>query len=102
MLSNDQVVPLLENGEKLSLTRERAQFYYDKCLELRLRESRQQVQALLNGIDKTFDRKFLRMVSWKYLEHRVVGSVVVEVDRLKELTAYRNCSDTHEVVQRFW
>jgi E3 ubiquitin-protein ligase HERC1 len=56
----------------------------------------------LLGIDKTFDKKFLRMVNWKYLEYRVVGSPVVNITRLKEITSYEKCSEDHEVVKRFW
>ena len=42
------------------------------------------------------------MVNWKYLENRVVGVNEVSVERLKEISSYRNCSDTHEVIKRFW
>ena len=31
-----------------------------------------------------------------------MGMNEVSVDRLKQITAYRNCSDTHEVIKRFW
>lgn len=61
-----------------------------------------QAQSLIAGIDKTFDKKFLRLVSWKYLEYKVVGMNEISLDRLKEISAYRNCSDTHEVIKRFW
>jgi len=42
------------------------------------------------------------MVNWKYLEYKVVGSPVVKVARLKEITSYEGCSEDHEVVKRFW
>jgi len=42
------------------------------------------------------------MVSWRFFEHRVVGMTEVSVERLKEITSYRNCSDSHEVIKRFW
>jgi E3 ubiquitin-protein ligase HERC2 len=102
LLSNGQVFELIQNGKNIPLTREKAKEFYTKALEAKLGESTLQVQALLKGIGKTFDQKFLRMVSWKYLEHRVVGLNEISIERLKEITAYRNCSETHEVIKRFW
>jgi len=31
-----------------------------------------------------------------------VGQNIVSIERLKQITAYRNCSDTHDVIKRFW
>ena len=92
LLSDSSVVDLVEGGRDFALTKSLAQEFYDKALKVRLEESKAQVQALINGIDKTFDKKFLRMISWRFLEHRVVGACEVSVERLKEITAYRNCS----------
>ena len=92
LLSDSSVVDLVEGGRDIALTKSLAQEFYDKALKVRLEESKAQVQALINGIDKTFDKKFLRMISWRFLEHRVVGACEVSVERLKEITAYRNCS----------
>lgn len=102
LLSDGSVVDLVEGGRNVPLTKALAQEFYDKALKARLEESKAQVQAVINGIHKTFDKKFLRMISWRFLEHRVVGACEVSVDRLKEITAYRNCSAQHEVVKRFW
>lgn len=102
MLSNDQLVDLVDNGQQAPLTKASAQLFYDKSLEVRFAESRAQVEALVAGIHKTFDMKFLRIMNWKYLEYKVVGINEISVQRLKEITAYRNCSETHEVVKRFW
>jgi E3 ubiquitin-protein ligase HECTD3 len=102
MLSDNRVVDIVENGRNIPVTRASAQQFYDGALQARLSECKPQVQALVAGIDKTFDRKILRLINWKYLEYKVVGLNEVSVERLKEITAYRNCSDTHEVIKRFW
>jgi hypothetical protein len=57
---------------------------------------------LVDGIGKTFDKKFMRMVSWNYLEYKVVGLKEISIERLKEITEYKNCSETHEVIKKFW
>lgn len=63
-LSNDEVVDLAENGRATPLTRDKAQFFHDKVISTRLEESKAQVAALVDGIKETFDRNFLRIVSW--------------------------------------
>lgn len=102
LLSNGKSVDLVENGSNIPVTRANITEYFDKAVKVRLEECKPQVEALINGIAKTFDKSFLRMVSWKYFEHRVVGLTEVSVERLKEITSYRNCSDSHEVIKRFW
>jgi len=42
------------------------------------------------------------MVNWRYLEYKVVGTPIVNIARLKEITSYEKCSEDHEVVKRFW
>lgn len=83
MLSDNKVVDLIENGRNLPLTKSNAQVFHDKAIQVRLVEGKAQVQALLEGIDKTFDRRILRLLNWKYLEYKVVGMNEVSVDRLK-------------------
>jgi len=102
MLSDDTVVDLVENGREIPLKRENAQSFCDKALKARLEEGKQQVEALTAGMDKTFDRRFLRMMNWKFLEYKIVGMNEVSVERLKQITSYRHCSETHEVVKRYW
>ena len=102
LLSDDTVVDLEENGRNIPLKRANAQSYCDKALKARLEESKQQVEALAAGIDKTFDRRFLRMMNWRFLEYKIVGMNEVSVERLKQITSYRHCSETHEVVKRYW
>ena len=96
------MVDLIENGQNFPLTKARAQKFFDKALEVRLAESKPQVDAIVAGIHKTFDMKFLKIMNWKFLEYRVVGLAEVSTERLKEITNYRNCTESHEVVKRFW
>lgn len=63
-LSNDEVADLIDNGRTIPLTRDKAQLFHDKVISTRLEESKVQVAALVDGIKETFDRNFLRIVSW--------------------------------------
>jgi len=64
MLSNDEVVDLTENGRTIPLARDKAVLFCEKALAARLEESKAQVAALVDGIKDTFDRNFLRIISW--------------------------------------
>lgn len=101
-LSNDDLVDLVENGRTIPLTRDKAATFCEKALAARLAESKVQVAALVDGIKETFDRDFLRIISWQYLEYRVMGLNEISLERLKEISAYRNCTAEHDVVRRFW
>ena len=63
-LSNDEVVDLVENGRTIPLSRDKAKLFCEKALAARLEESKVQVAALVDGIKETFDRNFLRIISW--------------------------------------
>jgi len=41
-------------------------------------------------------------LSWQDLEYKVVGRENIDLDRLKELTVYRNCTEGHDTVKKFW
>ena len=41
-------------------------------------------------------------MSWHDLEYKVVGKEIIDIDRLKEITTYRNCTDTHDTIKKFW
>lgn len=42
------------------------------------------------------------MISWKDLELKVVGNEEVDIDRLKDMTQYKNCTEKHSVIKMFW
>lgn len=44
----------------------------------------------------------MKMVSWHDLELKIVGNEEIDFHRLKEMTQYKNCTASHEVVKRFW
>ena len=46
--------------------------------------------------------QFLRLLDWEHLESRVCGEKTVDVDKLKSITRYQNCTESHAVIKRFW
>lgn len=76
--------------------------YVELSIQNRFTESKEQYKAIVDGFDAIFKSTYLKMISWQDLEEKVVGSSEVDVARLKEMTQYKNCSASHEVVKRFW
>jgi len=64
ILSNDETVDLIPKGKTIPLTKDKVESYCAKALKMRLDESKIQIAALVEGIKETFDRDFLRIISW--------------------------------------
>lgn len=64
MQTNGDVVDLVPKGRTITLTKEKAESYCHKAVTYRLEESKLQINSLIQGIKETFDRNFLRIISW--------------------------------------
>ena len=42
------------------------------------------------------------MLSWKDLQYKTVGREEIDIDRLKEITQYKECGENDDVVKRLW
>ena len=51
-----------------------------------LSENSLQVESIRKGINVTFTTNFLKLLSAKELETRVVGQKFISIDRLKEIS----------------
>ena len=70
--------------------------YIKKIIHVRLNECKEQIQHIKKCIDISFDSKFLRLLSWKDLQYKVVGQEKIDVERLKKMTVYRvRLSESH-------
>lgn len=55
-------------------------------------------------MNETFHANAVKILNHKALSIKVVGSVEVDIDRLKEMTAYEpsGVSEKHDTIKRFW
>lgn len=100
--SAGQLVDLCENGSKIPVTYANLDDYIRGNINLRFTESKEQYKAIKEGFDVTFRSSYLKMISWKDLELKTVGDPIIDVDRLKAMSEYKNCTERHDVVRRFW
>jgi len=101
-LSNGDYVELVPGGDKIKVTHDNLEDFIRKTIDMRLNEGKKQIKYMKKGIDKIFKSSFLTFLSWKDLEQKVVGNPTIDLEHFKEITSYKNCSVTHEVVKRFW
>jgi len=103
-LSNGEEIVLCDGGDERKVTKNSIEEFIGLVLERRFSEASEQVKAIQKGIDQVFMGK-LGMISYltaEAVEVRACGSKEVSIERLKSVTSYSNCSESHEIVQRFW
>lgn len=100
--SAQEMVNLCESGDKIPVTYANLDDYVKGCIKVRLTEAKEQYKAIIEGFDVTFKSSFLKMISWHDLELKIVGNEEIDIDRLKDMTQYKNCTANHDVVKRFW
>ncbi len=89
ILSNGEEVELIPGGKQIRVNFSNLDDYISKTIHVRLNECQKQIKRIKKGISLTFDANFLRMLSWKDLEYKVVGKETLDIERLKEITVYR-------------
>ena len=104
MLSNGEEVPLCPNGANKQVTKENLDEFIKLVLEARFSEAKDQVAALRGGLDIVFEGKInvLSLMNWEQVENRACGEKELDVERLKTITSFPNCSNDHAIVARFW
>ncbi len=102
MNSGGDLVDLCENGASTVVNYANLDEYVRGCISVRLTEAKEQYKALVKGFDEIFRSSYLKMISWQDLELKIVGNEEIDIERLKEMTQYKNCTANHDVVKRFW
>lgn len=62
------------------------------------------MDAVKDGINTTMEGHFnmLSYLSWGTLEARACGEKIFDVKKLKSITSYPDCAQSHPIVGRFW
>ena len=54
------------------------------------------------GVQLIVDMNIMSMLNWEEVEVRSAGEKTVNIDVLKSITEYRNCSATDNIMKMFW
>jgi HECT-domain (ubiquitin-transferase) len=73
ILSNSEEVELCHGGKHKRVNYSNLEDYIKKTVDFRLHECKEQIKHIKKGIDITFNSHYLRLLSWKDLQYKVVG-----------------------------
>lgn len=97
-----EVVELLPQGARETVTRERLSEYAALAVDRRLHEFDAAIQALRRGLTAVVPGSALTPLTWRELELLVCGDDFVSVARLRSHATYQGWDSSDPVVQRFW
>lgn len=70
--------------------------------EKRFSEGLQQIKWIREGMNIIIPQNIVSFVNWNEVEDRCAGNKVVDVEKLKSITVYRNCTENTKVCKLFW
>ncbi|OQS02636.1 HECT E3 ubiquitin ligase [Thraustotheca clavata] len=100
--TDNRTVPIVPNGESITVTFENRHEFADKVEQFRLHEYDEVAAYLRQGLGLVVPLQILRLFSWREVEMMVCGSPSIDVDLLCECTEYSCCEPTDPHVIWFW
>lgn len=95
-------VELIPGGASTAVTWENRGDYVRRVIEMRVQESRIQLEALRRGLGTIVPQNLLSLFQWDELELMVCGSKTMDVDMLRRHTEYQGFSENDPTIQYFW
>ena len=103
VLSNKEVVPLIEDGESKCVTYENRLEYCQLVKDKRMQESKEQIATIRAGLIKVIPEAVLNLLTWEELEIKVCGNPEITLAALKKSTRYEDSDgESHPDVKRMW
>jgi len=60
------------------------------------------MKAIREGVEYVIPLNICKMLGWQLMETRATGSKSLDLDMLKSISSYNNCSASDEFIQNFW
>jgi len=100
--SDGSKVELLENGADVAVTYENKDQYCHLLRDFRRNEFNLQCEAMKRGMAMVVPYPLLSLFCWDELELMVCGKASIDIDLLRKMTVYDNCSESDPHIQYFW
>ena len=103
ILSNGEEVNLKPGEEIATVTKENLSEYIDLVLKARFNESKEQIEAMREGIKCVNKEELipvLQLMDWEQVESRACG--MKTIDKLKSITTVSGGSEESPIIKRFW
>jgi len=101
-LSDGREIEVKEGGRDVAVTFANRDEYVQLCVQARLNEADQQINAIRKGLHAVVPAYLLGLFSWFDLEMLVCGNAQIDVDALRKHTLYRGLSAGSPLVKNFW
>lgn len=102
VLSNGLIHHLTSSGEDQLVTFE-DRFHYIKLLQnVRMNESKLQIEAIRRGLLKVVPQSLMDLLTWQELELKICGSPTINVEDLRKTTFCEDLAETDSRVKFFW
>lgn len=88
-----------------TVTKDNLTEYINLVMKTRFEESKEQMDAMREGVKLVFTPELLPVLSimdWEQVESRACGQKTIEVDKLKAITRYEGASENSAIIKRFW
>jgi hypothetical protein len=80
------------------VTKDNYEKFIKLMLQKRFEEGREQMSWIKEGIRLIIDMNIMSMLSWEEVEVRSAGEKIVDINVLKSITEYSNCSASDKIV----
>ena len=96
----------MKPGEEIEkVTKDNLQEYIDLVLKTRFNESRDQLNAMREGIRLVFTDELIpvmNIMDWEQIESRACGDKTVDIEKLKSITEIHGTPAGSALEKRFW
>lgn len=95
-------VELVPNGRFLQVTPDNYRDWAQRVLDFKVHEFDTQVEAIRRGLGTIVPQRLLMLFRWEELELMVCGQPKIDINLLKRMTVYSDCSENDAHIQYFW
>jgi len=96
-------VPLIENGENISINKTNRMDYVERYINWFFVDSvKKQFEAFGEGFNHLCSGNLLSLCRPEEIQSMILGEEEIDIDRLKGITTYKECTQDTQVVKWFW
>mmetsp|Transcript_3581 Transcript_3581/g.6232 ORF Transcript_3581/g.6232 Transcript_3581/m.6232 type:complete len:1228 (+) Transcript_3581:1-3684(+) len=93
---------LVPGGESLRVTLENYDEWARRTIEYKIHEFDTQIEAIRRGLATIVPQRLLMLFRWDELELMVCGRPKLDLELLKRMTVYSDCSESDAHIHHFW
>jgi len=101
LISNSERCDLIPKGSEILVTWDKREEYVEKVIQYKLKEGREQINAIKEGIGNIIPLEILQLFNWNEIELIFCGYPHLDINKLKENTIYEGVIPTDQQIVFF-